>query len=442
MAEATYETIEPAYNSDLLRSDNVVQMNDVTDVQQNEGGKNIKAGSSFNDIWVDTWIKSSNYSPKKRGFLIDGINGYIEAVDSYFSGTVFGSQFLTGYTGARIEIIGNDQFFYDDSIGGTTPVTGNTASIVFKRTDYLTHPEEFLIQKRKSTITNDGNVFEMFYDEFGAGGAKNYIYFGRKGDESISLSNIKTNVIGIYFRDLIQMGSAELGSHSGWGIQPSPEIQVVGSQWGFGNPGVGGSRITIGAVTENTPKSFFASGAGVAIGMQSSIGFGASIIIDKDGGYFSGTYYDLTVGNVAYGTITGDAGYFNISTVDNRNIKLSTGAGTIFVEGASIASYSSGGTSCGLSSNFWSNVYTNNLTLASAGGAYINWNNGSSRITFNAQTQTNGSIFSTGDLSVAGNIISTGGSTFVINRGRSFKATQLSYKDGAGVTQTRWFLAV
>ena len=38
-------------------------------------------GESLTDFWVETWIKSRNYAPKSRGFLLDGRRGYIECME-------------------------------------------------------------------------------------------------------------------------------------------------------------------------------------------------------------------------------------------------------------------------------------------------------------------------------------------------------------------------
>jgi len=45
-------------------------------------------GESFDNLWIRTWIKSQNYLPKSRGFLIDGEKGYIEAANMYLTGSL------------------------------------------------------------------------------------------------------------------------------------------------------------------------------------------------------------------------------------------------------------------------------------------------------------------------------------------------------------------
>ena len=36
-------------------------------------------GNSLTDLYLETWIKSRNYSPKVQGVLLDGRTGYLEA---------------------------------------------------------------------------------------------------------------------------------------------------------------------------------------------------------------------------------------------------------------------------------------------------------------------------------------------------------------------------
>lgn len=52
---------------------------------------NVFGGQSFENIWINSWIKSNNYKPKSAGFLIDGRLGYIECMKLYVgSGGIIG----------------------------------------------------------------------------------------------------------------------------------------------------------------------------------------------------------------------------------------------------------------------------------------------------------------------------------------------------------------
>lgn len=82
-------------------------------------------------------------------------------------------------------------------------------------------------------------------------------------------------------------------------------------------------------------------------------------------------------GSTSYGKMGATDGYFGFESVDNRNIKIKTDDGTTFFEvnsGAGIAPLTSGQGNCGLSSQYWANVYTNNVNLSTG---TINYQNGS-----------------------------------------------------------------
>lgn len=63
----------------------------------------VKSDGSMHNIWLDTFIASTNWKPKTVGFYIDGQSGYAEFQNVYISGDVHAS---TGEIGGFI--IGND----------------------------------------------------------------------------------------------------------------------------------------------------------------------------------------------------------------------------------------------------------------------------------------------------------------------------------------------
>lgn len=85
--EITYDNIDRPYSSFLERSeqDNSAGSN-AWEATQDEGWRTIKTGSSLNDAWIDTWIKSTGYIPKKRGFLLDWQAWYIECMKLFVGG--------------------------------------------------------------------------------------------------------------------------------------------------------------------------------------------------------------------------------------------------------------------------------------------------------------------------------------------------------------------
>src|ERR1035437_4366777 len=106
----------------------------------------VNTGGAMGDVWIQTFIKSTNYSPKKTGFYIDGQKGYAEFCNVFISGEI---QALTGIIGGFV--IGANSFvssnglleldsngtikLFDNTIGDTSPIQGDAAEILFIRND-------------------------------------------------------------------------------------------------------------------------------------------------------------------------------------------------------------------------------------------------------------------------------------------------------------------
>lgn len=84
-------------------------------------------------------------------------------------------------SGARVEIFENDIDIYDASVGGTSPVTGNTARINFIRSD--DEVTMYTLQKRASVNSDADNVLELSATA-APSNRYNYLFLGRKGDQS------------------------------------------------------------------------------------------------------------------------------------------------------------------------------------------------------------------------------------------------------------------
>jgi len=84
-----YSTIDSPYDALLTRvpldGDN-----------GNVNNQPVKSGGNMADIYVDTFIKSTNYAPKTTGFYIDGLSGHAEFCDVYVAGNI---QAITGQIG-------------------------------------------------------------------------------------------------------------------------------------------------------------------------------------------------------------------------------------------------------------------------------------------------------------------------------------------------------
>lgn len=94
MAETNYENIDNGYDDSLNRAGDVSVSEDLSKVgmesADNQGESKDVGGYAFTDLWIETWIKSRSYSPKKRGFYLDGKTGYAEFMDIYVTGSIVG----------------------------------------------------------------------------------------------------------------------------------------------------------------------------------------------------------------------------------------------------------------------------------------------------------------------------------------------------------------
>lgn len=108
--------------------------------------------------------------------------------------------------------------------------------------------------------------------------------------------------------------------------------------------------------------------------------------------------------------------YYNIQTVNNRNLLVTTWSWTMFYSWVSISPQYSWGWTLWLSSQYWNDIYTNNVTLAS--WKYINyiWGN----------IQSNSDFRVVGSIKLTGNLIFENNASITINW-RAFYATTWAY---------------
>lgn len=148
MPDLNYEQITRPYNYYLNRSSDVPQYNPNQSIPNlnSPGAQNtqtgltggymnqdpgfmgnvetqpVKADGSLHDVWIDTFIASTNWKPKSIGFFIDGQSGYAEFTDVYISGEVHAG---TGEIGGFL--IGTD-YIIDraNSFGLSSTITSGT----------------------------------------------------------------------------------------------------------------------------------------------------------------------------------------------------------------------------------------------------------------------------------------------------------------------------
>lgn len=129
MADKDYLNIETPYNAFLEREEEsfglageVTNTSGGTTPVQNASDVDPKSldGQSLNDIFIETWIKSRNYLPKKRGFYLNARDGYAEFTDVFITGSITAT---TGTIGGFT--IGPDYIIDSaDMFGLSSAVTG------------------------------------------------------------------------------------------------------------------------------------------------------------------------------------------------------------------------------------------------------------------------------------------------------------------------------
>ena len=260
------------------------------------------------------------------------------------SSVITGGTLQTSVSGVRTVITGNDITLYDASVGGGGTITGDTAKIIFDRTDG--YNGTFNIQKRETTVSVLGNAIEMFYEDVDAGGARNYIFLGREGTAPTSYTDYRNHVLVGSARDLIQFGSgAQNNNKSGFTTAPGPEFQIVEANWGTPSFDTEGSKVFIGAVETTSQARYNPAGGGgacVQLGVQQDLGYYMRLTVDNTGIWTWGNVIPET-SNADY---LGDSThlYARMYTTDVRlgssSRILSDNAGTLYFDGSPISSAS------------------------------------------------------------------------------------------------------
>lgn len=125
MPELNISNIDRPYDQYLFRSEQ-------STTNGNVETQPVKTEGSLNDIWIDTYMRSTDWAPKTRGFYIDGQTGYAEFANVYVTGTIegatiIGSSIKTSNGPKRVEINGitnevqyfeNNQVVFATNAGG------------------------------------------------------------------------------------------------------------------------------------------------------------------------------------------------------------------------------------------------------------------------------------------------------------------------------------
>lgn len=90
----------------------------------------IKEGGAVSDLWINTFIKSSNWKPRKQGFWLDGPTGYAEFVNVYVSGTINATTGVIGGFTIGATTISASNFILDSANQRITLGSGNDVVIL------------------------------------------------------------------------------------------------------------------------------------------------------------------------------------------------------------------------------------------------------------------------------------------------------------------------
>lgn len=177
---------------------------------------------------------------------------------------------------------------------------------------------------------------------------------------------------------------------------------------------ISGGKIITGLLTADNIQT--GSLTSIVIQTSASANTGVKMSSAIGGIRVYGETVQLYYGSTLYGYLGTTNGYLGLTSASSRNMKLDAGSGTVFVSAAAIAPLSSGSGSCGLSSQYWANVYSNNYTLSS--GKYINYTG--------EYIQSNSQFRVVGSISLTGNLVFENAASITIN-GRAYYETTGAY---------------
>jgi hypothetical protein len=117
--------------------------------------QDVISGQAINNTWINSWIKSTNYLPKKVGFFIDGQSGYIECRDFYSNNATIASGTISGTNIQTISPTDNIQAAIDAlhvKGGGMLRLTAGTYTVNTNLIGYSNI--EFVGDNQNSTYIN------------------------------------------------------------------------------------------------------------------------------------------------------------------------------------------------------------------------------------------------------------------------------------------------
>lgn len=255
-----YENIDIPYNSYLERSEPDVDNGSVME-------QPVKSEGDLNDLWITSFIRSTNWKPKKNGFYINGQTGYAEFMDVFVSGNI---EALTGTIGGFT--IGATTLSATDGTNTTVISSGATAFAAGPTGS----PTVTITQAGSFTATN-GNFSGTITGSTITGGILQTATTGARVVISSSTNDIRTYDSSNYLRNILT--STQLGF---W-YNGNPIASLYADEDGFQING--GSSLTLNGT------SFFPYSSGTNLG---------------NGSFPWGTVYadDIDVDHIDSNTIT------------------------------------------------------------------------------------------------------------------------------------------
>lgn len=245
----------------------------------NVSGVPIKTGQNLGDVWIQTFIKSTNWQPKSQGFWIDGPTGYAEFSNVFVSGNI---QALTGNIGGFV--IGADYIADNDNNFGLSSAQTGGDDVRFWAGSSLASKDTAPFR-----VTESGNVF-----------ANNITFSGTiLGSPNLTTANLTSsfNSSVQLIRDVV---NTSLNTNS----------KQILQGFTFDSTSYAGAFKT-GTITWSTSTGAWVSGSGIVInarGIVGANGSGVTFSIDTSGNaVFGGTLQAAsgTFGTITSGTITG-----------------------------------------------------------------------------------------------------------------------------------------
>ena len=272
-----------------------------------------------------------------------------------------------------------------------------------------------------SVYTIAGDQFSVSSGSTGNMAAPTYIYFDKTQGSLQTTTSVSQSVgegkILICVASPVNDSSkkAEFQAFNGGGVSKMITADLIAGGTITANE-IASNTITASKINVSTLDAISANMGTITAGtitgalIQTSSSNYAGVKISSDIGGLNVYGENINIystGNTKYGTIGSGGAYFDIASTSNRNIRIAPWGGSVFFglnSGSGIAPTSSGQGNCGLSSQYWANVYSNNFTLS---GSYINYTSG--RIKMNSDTQIAGSLYATGAIECQTGRIRVGG---------------------------------